>query len=134
MVDAGAKRTADPGCNGCTAAFGTVGGGLTLEPFGRAFTFFAMARAELALPVDSGYFDVLRFGIGPYGGLRFHFSDDVRAVFTGAWSYLPGQTPRGIYDVRGAVRAQYTHDFAFGIEGRLLDHSASAQGVSYIYF
>ena len=134
MVDAGAKRTADRGCDGCTAAFGTVAGGFTLEPFGRALTFFAMARAELSLPIESGYFDVLRFGVGPFGGLRLHFSDDVRAVFTGGWSYLPGQVPRGVYEARGALRAQYTRDFAFGVEGRLLDRAASAQGVSYIYF
>lgn len=134
MVDAGAKRTADRGCNGCTSAFATVGGGVTLEPFGRALTFFAMAKAELGLPIDSGYWDVLRFGIGPYGGLRLQPSDDVRALFTGSWSYLPGQSPRGIYEVRGVLRAQYTRDFALGIEGRLLDRSASAQAVSYIYF
>jgi Domain of unknown function (DUF4105) len=134
MVDAGAKRTADRGCDGCTAAFGTVGGGLTLEPFGRALTIFAMARAELGLPIDSGYFDLLRFGVGPYGGLRLHFSDDVRAVFTGAWSYLPGQTPRGVYEARGVLRAQYARDFALGIEGQVRDRAASAQAVSYIYF
>jgi hypothetical protein len=134
MVDAGAKRTLDRGCDGCTAGFGTVAGGVTLEPFGRALTFFAMARAELDVPVDSGYFGALRFGVGPYGGLRLHFSEDVRALFTGGWSYLPGQVPWGIYEARGVLRAQYTRDFAFGIEGRLLDRSASAQAISYIYF
>jgi hypothetical protein len=134
MVDTGVKRIADRGCDGCTAGYGDVGGGLTLEPFGRAFTFFAMARAELGLPIKSGYFDFLRFGIGPYGGFRLSFSDDVRAVFTGAWSYLPGQNPRGVYEARGVLRAQYSRDFAFGIEGQLRDRAASGQAVSYIYF
>jgi len=134
MVDTGAKRTEDKGCDGCVAAFGTLAGGLTLEPFGRPFTFFAMAKAELSLPVRSGYFDVFRFGVGPYGGFRLQFSDDVRAVFSGSWSYLPGQKPWNIYELRGALRAQYLPDFALGIEGRLMNEAASAQAISYIYF
>jgi hypothetical protein len=134
MVDTGAKRTEDRGCDGCLAGFGTIAGGLTLEPFGRPFTFFAMAKAELSLPVRSGYFDVIRFGVGPYGGFRLQFSDDVRAVFSGSWSFLPGQKPWNIYDLRGALRAQYLPDFALGIEGRLMNEAASVQAISYMYF
>lgn len=134
MVDTGAKRSEDRGCDGCVAAFGTLAGGISLEPFGRAWTVFAMARAELSLPIDSGFFDLLRFGIGPYGGFRLQFSDDVRAVFSGSWSYLPGQKPYGIYEARGVLRAQYTPDFALGLEGRVMNRAASAQAVSYIYF
>jgi hypothetical protein len=134
LVDAGLKRTFDRACDGCFGAFGTVGGGLALEPFGRAFTFFALARAELVAPLRSGLLDVFRIGVGPYGGFRLQFSDDVRALFTGSWQYLPGETPWHAFEVRGLVRAQYTRDFALGLEGRWLDRSASAQCVSYIYF
>jgi hypothetical protein len=134
MVDTGLKRTFDPGCDGCVGAFGTVGGGFAVEPFGRAFTLFALARAELIAPLEPGLLDIFRVGVGPYGGFRLQFSDDVRALFTGFWQYLPGQQPWRVFELRGALRAQYTRDFALGIEGRMMDRSASAQGVSYIYF
>jgi hypothetical protein len=47
---------------------------------------------------------------------------------------LPAQQPWHVFELRGALRAQYTRDFALGIEGRWLDRAASAQVVSYIYF
>jgi Domain of unknown function (DUF4105) len=134
MVDAGVKRAFDPGCDRCVGAFGTVGGGFAVEPFGRAVTLFGLARAELVAPLKPGLLDVFRVGFGPYGGVRLHFTDDVRALFTGFWQYLPGQEPWHVFELKGALRAQYSRDFALGVEGRLLDRSASAQGVSYIYF
>jgi hypothetical protein len=134
MVDTGLKRTEDAGCDGCVGAFGLVGGGLAIEPFGRAFTAFALARIELSAPIDSGFGEILRVGVGPWGGFRLQFCDDVRALFTGAWTYLPAQEPWHVVELRGALRAQYTRDFAFGLEGRYMDRAASAQAVSYIYF
>jgi hypothetical protein len=134
MLDTGLKRTEDPGCDGCVGAFGLVGGGLAAEPFGRAFTLFALGKIELNAPIESGFADIFRIGVGPYGGFRVQVSDDVRALFSGAWTYLPAQQPWHIFELRGAVRAQYTRDFALGIEGRWMDSAASAQAVSYIYF
>jgi hypothetical protein len=134
MVDTGAKRVEDKGCDGCVGGFFLVGGGFDVEPFGRAVSLFALAKLELNVPIRSGYFDVLRLGVGPYGGVRLHFSDDVRALFTGAWSYLPGQHPWRIFEARGVIRAQYTRDFALGVEGRIMNRAESAQLVSYIYF
>jgi hypothetical protein len=134
MLDTGAKRVEDTGCDGCVGAFGLFGAGFALEPFGRALTLFALAKVEVNAPIKSGFADIFRVGIGPYGGVRLHFSDDVRALFTGTWSYLPGQRPWHTFEARGAVRAQYTRDFALGIEGRVMDRAASAQLVSYLYF
>lgn len=134
MLDTGLKRTEDPGCDGCVGAFGLLAGGLALEPFGRGLTLFALAKAELNAPIDSGFADIFRVGVGPYGGFRAQFSDDVRALFTGAWTYLPAQEPWHIFELRGALRAQYTRDFALGLEGRWMDSAASAQAVSYLYF
>jgi hypothetical protein len=134
MVDVGAKRGYDRGCDRCVSGFGTLAAGFTVEPFGRAFTLFALAKAQLNIPVDSGFWDLLRVGAGPYGGFRLRFSDDVSSLFTGAWTYLPGQTPRSHYELRASLRAQYSHDFALGLEGALFPRSASGQVVSYIYF
>jgi len=134
LVDAGAKRGFDRGCDNCVSGFGALAAGLTLEPFGRAFTFYGMARAELNIPVDAGLLKTFRIGVGPYGGMRFRFSDDVISLFTGSWRYLPGQKPFGIYEAHGSLRAQYSPDFAIGVEGALYPRSASGQLMSYVYF
>jgi Domain of unknown function (DUF4105) len=134
MVDAGAKRGFDAGCSGCVSGFGALAGGLTLEPFGRALTLFALAKAQLNVPVGSGLLDVFRVGVGPYGGVRLRLSDDASSLFTGSWTYQPGQRPRGIYEAHGSLRAQYTDDFALGVEGALFQRSASLQATSYLYF
>jgi Domain of unknown function (DUF4105) len=134
MVDTGAKRAEDKGCDGCVGGYFLVGGGFAVEPFGRAVSLFALGRVELNVPIRSGFFDVLRASVGPYGGVRLHFSDDVRALFTGSWSYLPGQHPFSIFEARGVIRAQYARDFALGVEGRIMNRAESAQLVSYIYF
>jgi hypothetical protein len=133
-VDVGAKRAHDGGCDDCVAPFGSVAGGYAVAPFGRSITLFGLVRAELMAPLEPGLLELFRLGVGPFGGVRLQFSDDVHGVFTGAWQYLPGQRPWHIYEARGALRAQYTQDFAFGLEGRLMNRAASAQAVSYIYF
>jgi hypothetical protein len=111
-----------------------VGGGLTLEPFGRFLTLFALVDAEVSLPVRTGYVDVFRLAVGPWGGVRFRFGDDVAALFTGSWSYLPFQKPNQTWWLDGKLRAQYAKDLALGIEGRVDETTRSVQGVSYVYF
>jgi hypothetical protein len=134
LLDFGSKRTRDAGCVDCLTVFGQFGAGVTLEPFGPALKLFALATAELDAPARAGYFDTLRFGVGPFGGLRLRFADRLNALFTGSWQYLPGQKPNRIFTLEGKLRAEYTHDFAFGVEGRLQDRGGHVQGVSYIYF
>jgi hypothetical protein len=134
LVDAGAKRAFDAGCDRCVSGFGALAGGITLEPFGRALTLFGLAKVQLDIPVEAGLAHVFRIGVGPYGGFRLRFSDDVSSLFTGSWTYLPGQTPHAIYELHGSLRGQYTRDFALGVEAALFQRSASVQGVSYLYF
>ena len=93
-----------------------------------------MAQAQLNVPIGSGLLDVFRVGVGPYGGLRLRFSDDASSLFTGAWTYQPGQRPRSVYEAHGSLRVQYTDDFALGLEGALFPRSASLQATSYLYF
>jgi hypothetical protein len=134
MVDAGSKRLYDRRCNGCYVGFGQVGGGVTVEPFGRFLTLFALAEAELATPVRHGYWDFLRLAVGPWGGLRLRLGDQVAALVTGSWSYLPFQKPDRTWSLDGKLRAAYTRDLALGIEGRIDETTRSVQGVSYFYF
>lgn len=134
VVDAGLTRTQDRGCRDCLAAYGEFGGGFAIEPFGRAFTLFALADARLFGPVDSGYFDVLRFGVGPAGGLRLRFTDAVTLLGTGSWLYLPAQEPEATWNIEAKLRIGFLKDFAFGAEGKLEPEAASVEGVSYLYF
>jgi hypothetical protein len=134
VVDAGLTRTQDRGCRDCLAAFGEIGGGFAIEPFGRAFTLFALADARLFGPVDSGYFDVLRFGAGPAGGLRLRFTDAVTLLGTGSWLYLPLQEPETTWSIDAKLRVGFLKDFALGVEGKLEPEAASVEGVSYLYF
>ena len=134
MVDTGADRSYDSGCNGCLSVFGQLGGGFTLQPFGSFLTLFALANAKVQAPVDSGLLDVVRVGFGPWGGLRLRFAENVTFLSTGSWSYLPGQHPYQTWNVEGTLRVGYYKNFALGVEGQLYPSTKTLQGVSYIYF
>ena len=70
LVDVGAKRAFDAGCDRCVSGFGALAGGITLEPFGRPLTLFALAKVQLNVPVKAGLIDLFRIGVGPNGGVR----------------------------------------------------------------
>jgi hypothetical protein len=133
-VAVGATRTYDTGCVDCATGFFEVGFGLALAPFGDAALFYALAEARVFAPFDSGLLDAFRAGAGPLAGLRLRFTDNLALWGGGRWTYLPAQHPRSTWSVEGALRWQYTHNFAIGAEGALHPEAASAQGVSYLYF
>jgi hypothetical protein len=134
LVDVGARRLHDPHCSECLAGFGELGGGFTLEPFGRGLTLFALANAEVDVPARGGYFDWLRVAVGPYGGLRLRPSDGIAALLTGSWSYLPLERANHAWGLEGKLRVAYARNAALGVEGRLYETTATAQAVSYLYF
>lgn len=134
MVDTGADRSFDSGCNGCLSLFGQLGGGFTVQPFGSFLTFFALANVKVQAPVDSGLLDAVRLGVGPWGGLRLRFAEQVTFLTTGGWSYLPGQEPFQTWNVDGTLRVGYSKNFAIGVEGQLYPSTMAVQGVSYLYF
>jgi len=134
LIDVGGRRGHDRGCNDCFAGFGEVGGGFAVEPFGSPLMLFALAKAEVDIPVRAGLASAIRLGAGPFGGLRLRVSDDVAALFTGSWQYLPGQRPYQIWGLDAKLRAAYLKNFAFGVEGAWYATTKSVQGVSYLYF
>lgn len=86
-------------------------------------------------PIHGGIADLpFREGVGPSGGLRLRFADDLMAVLQGRFLYLPVQTPRQTYSAEAAIRYQYIRNFALGVEGRYQPEAQSVQGMSYIYF
>lgn len=134
LIDAGAKRTHDRGCDDCFAGFGELGLGFSLAPFGSFLTLHALLDAELYVPLESGYFDVARFGAGPLGFVKLRFGSDFAAMFRGSWHYLPAQEPDRTWLLEAKVRLGYVKNFALGVEGRLYPTTAWVQGVSYLYF
>ncbi len=133
MVDAGSHRNHDRGCDNCYAGAFKVGGGYSVQPFD-ALTFFAIGKVELDAPLDSGYFDVFRLAVGPFGGARLRVADISTLLLTGQWQYLPGQHPYQTWDLTGQLRVHYFKDFAFGAEGHVFPRTQSLEFTSYLYF
>jgi hypothetical protein len=135
LVDLGMRRITDRGCNGCITGFGQVAGGYTIAPFGNWLSVFALANATIDMPAGSdSLLNFARVGVGPWGGLRLGFAENITLLTLGSWSYLPGQTPWNTWGLDGAFRIGYKKDFALGIEGRMRPTESSAQAVSYLYF
>ena len=76
----------------------------------------------------------VRAGVGPYAGFRIDALDSLLAVFSGTWSYLPGQSAGSTYELRGALRMALARDVALGVEGLLQPAAIEGQFLSYLYF
>jgi hypothetical protein len=136
-VHAGSTRIRDSGCNDCLAAELDAAGGITLSAFDDGAMLFLMGGAQFIglSPIQGGIGDLpLRIGLGPSGGLRLRFTDDLLAVGEASWSWLPTQSPKQTWSFAGAIRYQYLKDFAFGVEGRKQPSDESLQVMSYLYF
>ncbi len=133
MVEAGSHRNHDAGCDQCYTGLGRFGAGFALQPL-PFLTLFALGKAELDAPLRSGYLDVFRFGIGPYGAARMRFGDISTLLVSGEWGYLPAQHPYQTWAVTGQLRVNYVRNFAFGAEGHLYPRTQSLELTSYLYF
>jgi hypothetical protein len=133
MVDAGSHRNHDAGCDNCYTGLFRVGAGYALQPL-PFLTFFTLGKAELNAPLRSGYFDLFRFGIGPYGGARLRLGDRSTLLVAGQWSYLPAQHYNQTWDLTGQLRVTNLKNFALGAEGHLFPRTQSIELTSYMYF
>lgn len=133
-VGVGVTRTWDSACNDCATGFFDVGFGAAFAPFGDAALFYGLVEARVFAPFKAGLADALRAGAGPRAGLRLRFTDDLSLWAGGRFTYLPFQHPSSIWSAEGALRWQYTRDFAIGAEAALHPEAAWVQGASYIYF
>lgn len=133
LVDAGSHRNHDRGCDNCYTAAFRLGAGYALQPW-PFLTVFALAKAELDAPLKSGYFDVFRLALGPYGGARVRFGELSTLLVSGQWQYLPGQHPHETWDLLGQLRVHYAKNFALGAEGHAFPRTRSLEFLSYMYF
>jgi hypothetical protein len=137
-IRAHGTRLRDDGCprDDCFA-HGLDGSlGLALATADERIAAFAMADAYVLFSGDidgiGGSF--VRAGVGPYAGLRIDTLDSLLAVFSGNWAYLPGQSAKSTYELRGALRMTLARDVALGLEGLLQPAALEGQLVSYLYF
>jgi hypothetical protein len=137
-VRAHGTRIRDDGCprDDCFAHGLNGSLGLALATRDERVAAFAMADAYVLFSGDidgiGGSF--VRAGVGPYAGLRIDALDSLLAVFSGSWSYLPGQSAKSTYELRGALRMALARDVALGVEGLLQPAAVEGQLLSYLYF
>lgn len=136
-LNVGAQRIRDAGCEGCLAGTLELAGGASVSAFGIGALGFLLGEIQIMGlgPIAGGLFDLpLRLGIGPTGGFRLRFTDDLLLVARGRLKYLPGQEPTWSWEARGSLRWQCLHGVALGAEILAQPDSLSATGFGYLYF
>jgi len=135
-VRAFAMRPRDRACPDCLEQGLEGGVGATLASDSQRVALFVMADAYVlgssGLHGIGGSF--VRAGVGPYGGVRLHLPGHTVALVTGGWSYLPGSSLVGTYDLGATVRCELGRDVALGAEARVQPLSTEALLTSYFYF
>ncbi len=137
-VRAHGRRVRDAGCESRNCFAHGVDGALgwTLASSNEHIAAFAMANTYLLF---SGQFEgvggsFVRWGLGPYGGLRLHLPGQTVAAITGSWSYLPFQKLWSTFIAHGQLRAPLARDVALGLGVTLQPSAFEGQLASYIYF
>jgi hypothetical protein len=135
-IRAGGTRIRDDGCPGCFAPDAELGVGVAFPFMRDGLTFYFMSDTHVAYdPAINGIrHSGMRAGIGPSGGFRARFSENLLWVGSGHWYWLPTQSPVSTWSAETTFRWQYTHDFAFGFEARKQPLSFDGQLASWIYF
>jgi hypothetical protein len=137
-IRVGATRLRDAGCRDCFAGLVGGGGGLALGFWDNRLLAFATADLELlgsaslnrrgpgGLP--------LRAGLGPAGGVRLRLAENLIALGTGRWLWLPAQEGRSTWEAQGTLRWSYARNGALSLEGRKQPLALEGQLSSYLYF
>ena len=136
-VRAGGERIRDEGCDACFAGLAEVGYGVTTSWLDDGLTIFAQGQIRLMGlgPFDGGIADLpLRAGVGPWGGVRIRWSDEIVTLATGHWHYMPTQTPWSSWRVEASTRAEVQLDWALGVTAIGQPSDYALQGMSYLYF
>lgn len=129
-------RLHDRDCLDCFAHGLDFGAGATFATANEHLALFVMADAYVAFAseLDGIGGSFVRLGIGPYAGLRARLPGNTIGLVTGSWSYLPGETLHGTYDVRATLRTTLARDVALGFEGAAQPRSLEGVLSSYLYF
>jgi len=115
-----------------------AGLGATVGTQSERLVAFLLADAQVGFSAGGNLDGIggsfVRAGVGPAGGIRWHFFDDTVAVVQGGWSYLPGQHLTSTFEARGSLRSGLARNVALGLEGSVQPRSSEIQLASYLYF
>jgi len=132
----GGRTGNDAGCDRCLVATAQFGGGLA-----KAFaedSFLLFGRIDTRIEAGKhlvGIADIpVRAGIGPAGGMRIRWHNNLITLVTAEWLWLPAQTPLALWQADFVTRWQPWSDFALSLEGVANARDTRAQILSLIYF
>ena len=135
-VHAFGVRLRDSGCADCFAHGLDLSLGATFATEDERLALFVMADTHVAFSrrldgIDGSF---VRFGVGPFAGVRARVSNHLIGLVTAMWSYLPGARLKGTYDVRATMRGAVAKDVAIGFEAAAQPLSIEGMLASYLYF
>ncbi|HVJ17902.1 MAG TPA: DUF4105 domain-containing protein [Polyangiaceae bacterium] len=102
----------------------------------RALALFVLPGTSVMFSgnIDGIDGSVVRWALGPSGGLRLRLGPRFVGLASGTFDYLPWQTVRTSYDARAEIRWGLARDVALSINGRLQPQAAESGLTSYVYF
>jgi hypothetical protein len=125
------RAAPDTFAHGMNAAVGTA---LATENEHAVLFLMADAHVLFSTGLDGIAGSLVRVGVGPLAGVRVRLPGSAVGLVTGTWSYLPGQSLQGTFDLRAVLRTQLGQHVAMGLEAAAQPRSFEAQLASYIYF
>jgi len=135
-VRAGGERLRDAGCNDCFVASVELGGGVAFASVNEAVSVFLMVNNSLLSgPHLDGIANApIRFGIGPWGGARLRWSQQLVTVATAGVDYLPLQDAKLTWSVKTSTAWMLGQQVGIAVEGRAQPKAAEVQLTSRLYF
>ncbi len=135
-MSVGARTGNDVGCDRCLVATAQIGGGLAKAFLDETFVMFARldTRIEAGTKLEGIADGPVRAGLGPAGGLRLRWHNNLITVATAEWIWLPVQEPFALWQADFVTRWQAWPGFALSLEGIANARDTRAQLMSLIYF
>jgi hypothetical protein len=102
----------------------------------RALALFVLPGTSVTFSGDVDGIDgsVVRWALGPFGGLRLRLTPRFVGLLSGTFDYLPWQALQTSYDARAEIRWGLARDVALSINGRAQPQAAEGGLTSYVYF
>ena len=110
--------------------------GASIASRDRALALFVLPGTSVTLSGDVDGIDgsVVRWALGPFGGVRLRLAPTFVGLVTGNLDYLPWQDLRVSYDARAEIRWGLSRDVALSVNGRAQPLAAEGGLTSYVYF
>ncbi len=110
--------------------------GASVATDSRALALFVLPGTSVTFSGDVDGIDgsVVRWALGPFGGLRLRLGPRFVGLVSGSFDYLPWQALHTSYDARAEIRWGLARDVAVSINVRVQPGAAEGGLSSYVYF